>query len=475
MKKLFFLFFLPLWGLGGFSALASVTVTLLSTDFANQKVTFRVEYANAVNNRAWIWIDLCPVSGVTPTTFQTAVSSAASATGNNGLYASTNTRGFFVPASPATVTATLSNVAGKFNWCAYGSDVPPTAVINAAGGYTLKGTPPFTINGTIIENTKTFGAGTCITSISDLTGNPDGIVPALPSLSSPNSPSRCSAGAVTLSVTRSGGTTTAMTYTWNIGGTPYTNQTNSYTTGSLSASTTYSVKVKNANNCESNTVNGSISIGAVPATPTNASSNSRCGTGSVTFSASAPAGCTIDWYDASTNGSTVATGTTSYSQSISTTTSYYAQSRNTTTGCTSSSRLTVTGTVNQPGNNGQAAHATCGCASGTTNCSGTCKTTGTSTTNDGACTANCHLAYVQLRDTCGEVTDTQYSSYENDYCTQGCLPTRGSCTVSTHNPSNVLDEELKCVNYCYGLALSGGYSYYNYLYSARNCWCGQCN
>jgi hypothetical protein len=257
MKKLFFLFAL----LASIAASASVTVTPLGVNYNEKTVTFRVVYSAAYNNRAWIWIDLCPVSGVTPTTFQTAVISAASATSGSVLYSSTNTRGFFVTASPATVIATLSNASGKFNWCAYGSDAPPTAVINAAGGYTLKGTPPFTINGTKLgDGVKTFGAGTCITSITDLTGNPDSIVPVLPSLSSPNSPSRCSAGEVTLSVTVGGGTTTAMTYTWNINGTPYTNQSNSYTTGSLSASTTYSVMASTANNCESNAVNGTITV-----------------------------------------------------------------------------------------------------------------------------------------------------------------------------------------------------------------------
>jgi hypothetical protein len=256
MKKLFFLSVM----LASVTASASVTVTPLSTDFTNKKVTFRVEYANAANNRAWVWIDLCPVSGVTPATFQTAVISAASATSGSVLYASTNTRGFFVTTNPSTVTATLSNADGKFNWCAYGSDYPPNAVIIAAGGYTLKGTPPFTINGTITVNATIFGAGTCITSITDLTGNPNGIVPALPSLSNPNSPSRCEAGTVTLSATVGGGTTTAMTYTWNIGGTPYTNYSKSYTTASLSSGTTYSVKVKNANNCESNTANGSVTV-----------------------------------------------------------------------------------------------------------------------------------------------------------------------------------------------------------------------
>jgi hypothetical protein len=85
-----------------------------------------------------------------------------------------------------------------------------------------------------------------------------------------------------------------------------------------------------------------------PAAPTNPSSNSRCGNGAVTFSATAPSDCTIDWYDAPHGGSTVTGGygVTSFSPTLTQTASYYAQARNTTTGCVSSSRLTVMGTVN---------------------------------------------------------------------------------------------------------------------------------
>jgi uncharacterized protein (TIGR02145 family) len=138
-----------------------------------------VEYANAVNNRAWIWIDLCPVPGVTPTTFQPAVISAASVTSGSVLYASTNTRGFFVTASPATVTATLSNATDKFNWCAYGSDAPPN-VTAPNGTYTFKGTPPFiltdasgTITQTVTGNTLPASALTVTpVSLTDKTGYP---------------------------------------------------------------------------------------------------------------------------------------------------------------------------------------------------------------------------------------------------------------------------------------------------------------
>jgi uncharacterized protein (TIGR02145 family) len=172
MKKLFFLFAL----LASIAASASVTVTPLSTDFTNKTVTFRVEYANAVNNRVWVWIDLCPVPGVTPGAFQDAVISAASATSGSVIYASTNTRGFFVTASPSTVTATLDNASGKFNWCAYGSDAPPNVTLDQ-GTYTFKGTTDFVVSSHAQPITSKTVARTSLTvnsqsTFTDATGYP---------------------------------------------------------------------------------------------------------------------------------------------------------------------------------------------------------------------------------------------------------------------------------------------------------------
>ncbi|MDR2358273.1 MAG: hypothetical protein LBD87_00550, partial [Prevotellaceae bacterium] len=117
-----------------------------------------------------------------------------------------------------------------------------------------------------------------------------------------------------------------------------------YTTALLSASAAYTVNVKNANNCESNTASGNIM-------------------------------------------------------------------------------------VNYPGTNGQAAHATCGCATGTTNCSGTCKTTGNYTTDDGACTGACNTAYRQQRNACGTVINAKYSTYTNTSCkTPYSYTDDGECT-----------------------------------------------
>jgi hypothetical protein len=178
MKKTFCLLSLfLLWGIGGLSfTFAQATVTPLSVNYNTKTVTFRVAWTNmSCNNRVWVWVDLCPVAGATPGTFQQAVISAASPTAGSIATVTNNQRGFYVTTNPSTVTATLSNATGKFSWCAYASHYPPNATSYNNGTYTLKGTPPFVItgNGTIQGGNKY--VGTVINSLTDATGNPGGI------------------------------------------------------------------------------------------------------------------------------------------------------------------------------------------------------------------------------------------------------------------------------------------------------------
>ena len=89
-----------------------------------------------------------------------------------------------------------------------------------------------------------------------------------------------------------------------------------------------------------------LTVNPLPAAPTG-TGNSRCGTGTVTISATPGAGETIDWYNAATAGTLLLSGSNSYTTpSISATTTYYAEARNTTTGCVSSTRTSVTATIN---------------------------------------------------------------------------------------------------------------------------------
>jgi hypothetical protein len=166
MKKIIFLFAL----LASMTASAAVTVTPLSVDYATKKVTFSVSWTNsAANDRVWVWVDLCPVTGTSSGTFAKAVISSPSVTA--GSIAEFNQRGFYVNANPTTVTATLDNATGTFNWCVYGSDFPPNARDNSSGGYDLKGSPPFIINGTIEWTANTY-SGSEITALTDATGCP---------------------------------------------------------------------------------------------------------------------------------------------------------------------------------------------------------------------------------------------------------------------------------------------------------------
>jgi hypothetical protein len=301
MKKIFFLFAT----LASITASATVTVTPLGVNYNTKTVTFRVSWTgSAANNRVWVWVDLCPVSGTSPGTFAQAVISNPSAVSGSIATVSGNTRGFYVTTNPSTVTAVLSNASGKFNWCAYGSDFPPNAKDNSSGGYDLKGSPPFIIttsSGTVQENSKSFSGGV-ITALTDATGCPG---------------------------------------VW-------------------------------------------------------------CGR----------------------NGETP-------------------------------------GLLN------------C-CAYGTTNCSGTCKTTGTYTTNDGACTGICKTAYVQLRNQCDVVVASEHSTFSNSACAQGCEATRDQ------NCKNVQLRDSWClVNGCPACAqdvCTGlGFRWYNYAGTNTACTIYCCN
>jgi uncharacterized protein (TIGR02145 family) len=179
MKKLYyFLLLLPLWGSGGLSA--QVSVELMGK--TPPQVFFTVSWGAKApyNNKIWV---LAQVSTSGIGAEERALVTEVSAT---GATASTVTghRGFWLETSgvngSATVSATLGLAPGveHFNWCVYAFDYPPNAVLQPDGSYQLRGSPPFIINDDITEYSNTFGPGTCITSFTDATNNPEGIVPA---------------------------------------------------------------------------------------------------------------------------------------------------------------------------------------------------------------------------------------------------------------------------------------------------------
>jgi uncharacterized protein (TIGR02145 family) len=168
---------------GNFAS-AQVSVELTGKTYTPPQISFTVSWGSKApyNNKIWVLSQYTKVSvsGIGPE--DRALVTAVSAT---GATASTVTghRGFWLETSgssgSATVTATLSLASGveKFNECVYAFDYPPNAVWQCDSTYQLRGSPPFTINGDIIERSNTFGPGTYITSITDATDNPEGIVP----------------------------------------------------------------------------------------------------------------------------------------------------------------------------------------------------------------------------------------------------------------------------------------------------------
>ena len=259
---------LPLWGQGG-CLFAAVQVQNISTDYANKRVTFALSWAagtrNATHNsKVWVFVDYQPVTGLTTGAWQRATVNLSALPAGCTADGS-NTRGFWyqgqaTAAQNANITVTLTNMPAQFNWCAYATDYPPNAKISG-NSYTLHGTAPFTVNGTqLAAGVRTYSSA-CITSITDPTGCP-GLIPAAPTVTTTNPAAICAGSGVTLTATPGGGTTTANTYTWNIGGASTTTTTNTFAVpaASITTSKTFTVSVRNANGCTSNTVSGNITV-----------------------------------------------------------------------------------------------------------------------------------------------------------------------------------------------------------------------
>ena len=170
---------------------------------------------------------------------------------------------------------------------------------------------------------------------------------AIPSLASGSGNSRCGTGTVTLTASSGGNGNTVRWYSASTGGTILYTGT-SYTTPSLSSSTTYYATSYNSSTGCIDTDRKAITatINAIPSLASGAG-NSRCGTGTVTLTASSGAnGNTVRWYSASTGGTLLYTGTSYTTPSLSSSTTYYATSYNSSTGCIDTDRKSITATIN---------------------------------------------------------------------------------------------------------------------------------
>jgi PKD repeat protein len=159
----------------------------------------------------------------------------------------------------------------------------------------------------------------------------------IPQITVVGSASRCGNGSVTLTTNSDSGTINW--YDAPVGGNLVATGT-SFVTPSLSSTTSYYVEAANGTCISVSRTAITATINEIPVI-TSTTPASRCGDGSVTLQATASIG-TINWYNAPTGGTLVATGGTFTTPVLGTTTIYYVEVVN--GGC-NSARTAVNATV----------------------------------------------------------------------------------------------------------------------------------
>ncbi|MFN9709857.1 MAG: lamin tail domain-containing protein, partial [Bacteroidota bacterium] len=147
------------------------------------------------------------------------------------------------------------------------------------------------------------------------------VVNGLPAAPSVTGGSRCGSGTVNLSATPGSGEVIDW-YAAATGGTPLQSASSTYTTPNISTTTTYYVEsINSTTGCVSATRTAvTATINTLPAAP-GVTGGSRCGSGTVSLSATPGSGEVIDWYAAPTGGAPLQSASPTYTTpNISTTT-----------------------------------------------------------------------------------------------------------------------------------------------------------
>jgi gliding motility-associated-like protein len=165
----------------------------------------------------------------------------------------------------------------------------------------------------------------------------------IPRIESTTPDSICGSGPVTLKASASNAVVNW--YTSNSGGAPIATG-NSFTTPAISTTTSYYVDGRNGSCPDVPRTEVTATVKILP-TITTTSAAPVCASGTAALGATASAG-TINWYEVSTGGNLLGSGTTFTTPSIDTTTIYYVDAIS--NGCTSATRTAVTATVNESPN-----------------------------------------------------------------------------------------------------------------------------
>src|SRR5207247_122016 len=158
-------------------------------------------------------------------------------------------------------------------------------------------------------------ASGCVSAASPVTAT----INANPAAPTTTGASRCGSGTVTLTASGSGGT---LKWYSDAGLNTQVATGGSFTTPVLNAPTTYYVTETSAAGCVSAASPVTATINAFPTTPSTTGA-SRCGSGTVTLTASGCTGGTLKGSNVSINGQQVATGGNFTTPALSATTTYY--------------------------------------------------------------------------------------------------------------------------------------------------------
>lgn len=228
-----------------------------------------------------------------------------------------------------TVTLGATASSGTLNWYAA-----------ASGGASLGTGTSFTTPS--LSSTTTYYVE-AISSAGCLSGRTAVIatINPLPTITGTTPGSRCGTGTVIIGATASSGTVDW--YAAPTGGTSLGTGT-SFTTPSITVTTTYYAQAVSTAGCNSAVRTAVVAtVNPIP-TITGTTPATRCGPGTVTLSATASSGATINWYAASTGGTSLSTGASFTSPSLTATTTYYVEATSS-AGC-KSTRTAVVATVN---------------------------------------------------------------------------------------------------------------------------------
>jgi large repetitive protein len=223
-----------------------------------------------------------------------------------------------------TTTLTATAPGGTYEWYSAASGGTLLATNAAYTTPVLSSTTTYYVQTTVSGCT---GPRTAVTVIVNPT-------PAAPTVSGTTI---CQGNSATLTATAPGGT-----YDWYdaaSGGTLLATS-NTYTTPSLSATTTYYVQ-STISGCAGPRTAVTVTVTSTPAAPT-AAGATICSGSNATLTATAPGG-TYEWYSAASGGSLLATNASYTTPSLTATTTYYVET--TISGCTGP-RTAVTVTVN---------------------------------------------------------------------------------------------------------------------------------